>query len=106
MVPKQRIAVPLIGLLLFLGTLALYTPVTPNAFINFDDDTYIVANTHVRAGLTWPTVKWSFTTFQEGNWDPLTWLSHALDCEMFGLHAAGHHFVDRKSTESGKPREP
>jgi tetratricopeptide (TPR) repeat protein len=79
--------------LLFLCTLALYIPVTRNGFTNFDDDTYIVGNSHVRAGLTWNTVKWSFTTFDEGNWDPLTWLSHALDCEWFGIHAGGHHFV-------------
>jgi len=92
-VPRHRTAVPLIGFLLFLGTLALYIPVTRNGFTNFDDDTYIVGNTHVQAGLTWNTVKWSFTTFDEGNWDPLTWLSHALDCGLFGLHAAGHHFV-------------
>ncbi len=79
--------------MLFLGTLALYAPVRRNAFINYDDDTYIVTNTHLHAGLTWPAVKWSFTTFQEGNWGPLTWLSHALDCELFGLNPAGHHFT-------------
>ena len=93
MAPRQRNAVPLLGLLLFLCTLVLYFPVTHNAFTNFDDDTYIVGNAHVRDGLTWGTVKWSFTTFDEGNWGPLTWLSHALDCEWFGLHAGGHHFV-------------
>src|SRR5580658_3175132 len=93
MVPQRRNAVPLIGLLIFLGSLALYIPVTRNGFTNFDDDTYIVGNTHVLDGLTWDTVKWSFTTFDEGNWGPLAWLSHALDCQLFGLHAAGHHFV-------------
>jgi protein O-mannosyl-transferase len=93
MAPKHRTVVVLVTLFLFLGTLALYAPVIHNSFVNFDDDTYIVANGHVRAGLTWATVKWSFTTFDEGNWDPLTWLSHAIDCEWFGLHAAGHHFV-------------
>ena len=93
MVPRHRTFVPLIGLLLFLGTLALYLPVTRNGFTNFDDDTYIVGNAHVREGLTWDTVKWSFTTFDEGNWGPLTWPSHALDCGWFGLRAGGHHFV-------------
>lgn len=83
----------LLCLLLVCATVALYTPVGQNDFVNFDDDTYIVNNGHVRAGLTWETVKWSFTTFEEGNWDPLTWLSHALDCELFGLHAGAHHFV-------------
>ncbi len=93
MVSKRRGAIPLVTLFLFLGTLVLYAPVIHNSFVNFDDDTYIVANGHVRAGLRWATVKWSFTTFEEGNWDPVTWLSHALDCEWFGLHAGGHHFV-------------
>ncbi len=80
-------------LLLVGATLALYAPVAQNDFVNFDDDVYIINNGHVRAGLTWDAVKWSFTTFEGGNWDPLTWLSHALDCELFGLHAAGHHLV-------------
>lgn len=80
-------------LLLIAASLALYLPVTHNDFVNFDDDTYIINNPHVRAGLTWNTVKWAFTRFEQGNWDPLTWLSHALDCQLFGLHASGHHLV-------------
>lgn len=80
-------------LLLVGATLAVYAPVVQNDFVNFDDDVYIINNAHVRAGLTWETVKWSFTTFEGGNWDPLTWLSHSLDCESFGLHASGHHLV-------------
>ena len=83
----------LLCLLLMAVTLTLYIPVTRNAFINFDDETYITDNAHVQAGLTWPTVKWSFTTFEAGNWHPLTWLSHALDYELFGSNAGEHHFV-------------
>lgn len=82
----------LLCLLLMTVTLTLYVPVTHNAFINFDDDTYITNNAHVQAGLTWPTVKWSFTTFDAGNWHPLTWLSHAFDYELSGLNAGKHHF--------------
>ena len=89
--PAKRAFV--LGLLLMAVTLALYAPVARNRFVNFDDDTGIVNNAHVRAGLTWNTVKWSFTSFEQGNWHPLTWLSHALDCEWFGLDAAGHHLV-------------
>jgi len=81
-------------LLLTASTLALYTPVTRNAFLEWDDDTYITRNAHVRAGLTWDTVKWSFTRFELANWHPLTWLSHALDCELFGLNPTGHHYVN------------
>jgi len=82
----------LLCLLLMTVTLTLYVPVTHNAFINFDDDTYITNNARVQAGLTWSTVKWSFTTFDAGNWHPLTWLSHAFDYELFGLNAGKHHF--------------
>jgi tetratricopeptide (TPR) repeat protein len=89
--PAKRAFV--LGLLLMAVTLALYAPVARNAFVNFDDDNCIINNAHVRAGLTWNTVKWSFTSFEQGNWHPLTWLSHALDYEWFGLDAAGHHLV-------------
>ena len=81
-------------LMLMAATLVLYSPVTHSTFVNFDDDAYIIHNAHVRAGLTWTTVKWSFTQFEEGNWHPLTWLSHALDIELFGLNPAGHHLVN------------
>ena len=73
--------------------LAAYNPVTQNSFVNYDDEGYILNNSHVRAGLTWDTVKWAFTTYDETNWHPLTWLSHALDCELFGLNPAGHHYM-------------
>ncbi len=83
----------LLCLLLTVVVLVSYNPVTRNGFLNYDDNGYITKNPHVRAGLTWETVKWSFTTYQQANWHPLTWLSHALDCELFGLHPAGHHYV-------------
>jgi protein O-mannosyl-transferase len=84
----------LLCLLLAASVLACYNPVTHNGFLRYDDDRYIVDNPHVRAGLTWATVKWSFTTYEEANWHPLTWLSHALDCERFGLNPVGHHYMN------------
>jgi tetratricopeptide (TPR) repeat protein len=81
-------------LLLIVATLAIYNPITRNQFINFDDNVYISENAHVRSGLTWDTVKWAFTTRDNSNWHPLTWLAHALDCQLFGLHPAGHHYVN------------
>jgi len=80
-------------LIVFAVTLVFYNPVAHDGFILLDDVPYILSNPPVRAGLTWATVKWSFTTFHAGYWHPLTWLSHALDCQIFGLHAAGHHYV-------------
>ncbi len=52
-----------------------------------------VKNNHVLSGVTWTTVKWSFSTFRDGNWHPLTWLSHALDCQIFHLNPVGHHYT-------------
>ncbi|MGC2271189.1 MAG: glycosyltransferase family 39 protein [Candidatus Sulfotelmatobacter sp.] len=80
-------------LLLVLVTLAFYNPVVHNGFTNFDDNGYVTDNLHVRAGLTWETVKWAFTSREDANWHPITWLSHALDCQLFGLNPVGHHYV-------------
>jgi len=68
----------------------LYNPVNRHPFINYDDDRYVVQNTHIR-GLSWETIRWAFTTTAEANWHPLTWISHALDYQLFHLNAAGHH---------------
>ena len=81
-------------LLLVLATLAFYNPIVGNGFVNFDDTVYITTNMHVRAGLTWETVKWSFTTLDCANWHPLTWISHALDYQLFKTNPAGHHYVN------------
>ena len=89
--PGQRTL--LLCLLLTATVLVAYDPIIHNGFLNYDDDNYITNNIHVRAGLTWPTVKWAFTTYSHGNWNPLSWLSHALDCELFGLNPLGHHYM-------------
>ncbi len=81
-------------LLLVTATLAFYNPITRNGFIDFDDSNYILKNANIQNGLTWNTVKWSFTTFREGNWHPLTWLSHALDYQFFRLNPTGHHYTN------------
>jgi tetratricopeptide (TPR) repeat protein len=90
--PSQRQTL-LSCLLLAVCVLVSYSPVTHNGFLNYDDDRYITDNPHVKAGLTWSTVKWAFTTYYQGNWAPLSWLSHALDYELFGLNPAVHHYM-------------
>ena len=82
-----------LALLLFAAVVVVYSGVTRNGFINYDDDTYVTLNSHVKAGLNRGTVKWAFTTFDAANYHPLTWLSHALDCQLFGLDASAHHEV-------------
>jgi len=81
-------------LLLVAGSLAVYNTVSQNGFVNYDDDTYIVANHNVQAGLSWSTVRWAFTSLDAANWHPLTWLSHALDYQLFKANPAGHHYVN------------
>jgi len=77
--------------LLVAATVALYYPVDGHPFVNYDDNVYVTENAHVTAGLRWSTFRYAFTVFDQGNWHPLTWLSHAADCQMFGLNPAGHH---------------
>ena len=81
------------GLLLIGVTVALYSPAIHHGFVNFDDDRYVTDNPQVQAGLRWATISWAFTTSEMANWHPLTWISHALDCQLFHLNPAGHHFT-------------
>jgi len=81
-------------LFLIAATLVIYNRVNQNSFVNFDDDRYITENAHVRAGLTWGTIRWAFSSLEQANWHPLTWLSHALDCQLFRLNPDGHHYVN------------
>ncbi|HLY98142.1 MAG TPA: tetratricopeptide repeat protein [Candidatus Angelobacter sp.] len=91
-VPEKRHTTTLCGLLILL-TVVFYSPVRHNSFLFFDDNTYVFENPVVQAGLTWKTVKWAFIS-HNGNWHPVTWLSHALDCQLFHLNPAGHHLMN------------
>jgi tetratricopeptide (TPR) repeat protein len=91
---SREIRVIIYCLVLVAATLVFYNPVIHNQFIAFDDSSYILKNSWVQNGVTWDTVKWSFTTFRDGNWHPLTWLSHALDCQFFHLNPTGHHYTN------------
>ncbi len=72
-------------------TAVLYLPVGGFGFVNWDDDQYIVDNSHVNTGLSWENSVWAFTTGHLGNWHPLTWLSHQVDCSWFEQEAIFHH---------------
>ena len=79
-------------LLLATVVIALYGGAIGHSFIVLDDADYVTANPHIHRGLSWSTVKWAFTSTAAANWHPLTWLSHALDFQLFALNPAGHHF--------------
>ena len=87
--PRARIALLIASIVI--ATVALYYPVSSHPFLNYDDDIYVLNNPQVQAGVSWETVQWAFTSLYASNWHPLTWLSHALDVQMFNLDAGRHH---------------
>src|SRR6266568_1720688 len=85
-----------ISICLLLGavTLAAFWPVAKCDFIDFDDPQYVTENEQVARGLSWKGVLWAFQTGYAANWHPLTWLSHMLDVQLFGLNPMGHHLTN------------
>jgi hypothetical protein len=81
-------------LLLAIATSALYSSVAHHPFVDFDDQYYVTNNAVIHAGLNWKTFVWSFNAGYAQNWHPLTWISHALDCQLYGLNPAGHHLTN------------
>lgn len=85
--PREAIAL----VALILATTAVYLPVASHDFVELDDPSYVTENPHVTSGITGHNIDWAFTEFHSCNWHPLTWLSHMLDCEVFGLKPGPHH---------------
>jgi protein O-mannosyl-transferase len=83
-----------ICLSLTLVTFAVFYQVHSFGFVNYDDSNFISENPHVRSGLSWENIKWSFTAVYHTYWQPLTWLSYMLDCTLFGLNAGAFHLIN------------
>jgi tetratricopeptide (TPR) repeat protein len=81
-------------LVLILATLAVFHQLPSNDFVNYDDDLFVYENPQVRKGLSKEGVIWAFTAFSPDYWKPLSWLSHMLDCELFGLRPGMHHLTN------------
>ena len=90
---RQKTTV-VISLLLVVASLAVYGQTTGFEFINYDDNALVYENPTVVQGLTLENLRWAFATMPEGTWQPLSWLSHMLDCQLFGLHAGRHHLIN------------
>ena len=88
---NQGARTALLALSVFAVTALVFWPASDFAFLNYDDDDYVTKNPFVGGGLTWEGVRWAFTSGHASNWHPLTWLSHMLDVELFGLDPGGHH---------------
>jgi len=83
-----------IAVALAIVTAAVFFQVRTHQFILYDDPEYVTNNREVRAGLNWHGLLWSFRTFTAGNWHPLTWISHMVDVQLFGLNSGAHHLVN------------
>jgi tetratricopeptide (TPR) repeat protein len=84
----------LVSLCLVLTILLAYGQISTLDFVGYDDELYVTENLNVQKGLTAEGLKWAFTAFHSANWHPLTWLSHMLDCELYGLNPMGHHWTN------------
>jgi tetratricopeptide (TPR) repeat protein len=92
--PSDKYKVICVYVALALSTLAVYWQVHDYDFVNFDDPDYVRKNPNVQSGITLDSIKWAFTTGHAANWHPLTWLSHMLDCQLFGTNPGGHHLTN------------
>src|SRR5512133_4015434 len=79
------------GLVLLVA--AVFGRVAGHGFVAVDDPYYVYANPDVLGGLRWSGIASAFTSFRSANWHPVTWISHMLDVELFGLAPGGHHVV-------------
>ena len=84
----------MVVLLLVVVVLIAYGTVWHFDFVNIDDDFYVTENAQIQQGLSLDSVLWAMTTIEEANWHPLTWLSHMMDVQLFGLNPGGHHLTN------------
>jgi Flp pilus assembly protein TadD len=91
-VHSQRL-VRIVYLLLIFATLVVFHRLPTHDFINLDDNLLVYENPHVLAGLSKQGTIWAFTEYHAEYWHPVTWLSHMLDCQLFGLRPGLHHLT-------------
>lgn len=84
----------IVSLCLIALIILIYGQVVSNDFINLDDDQYVTKNIHVQRGITAESIEWAFTRSHSSNWHPLTWISHTIDVDLYGLSPFGHHLTN------------
>ncbi|NQT70116.1 MAG: tetratricopeptide repeat protein [Desulfobacteraceae bacterium] len=84
----------LVCMFLVVAVLVAYWQIPSCGFVGFDDKPYVTENRQVQKGFTVEGLAWAFTTFHAANWHPLTWLSHMLDFQLYGLNPLGHHWTN------------
>src|SRR5436305_7493660 len=92
-IPQRTVIVAICAVLVGI-TWFVFAQTVHHQFVTYDDPQYVYANPDVSAGLSLPRISWAFTHTIAGNWHPLTTISHMLDCQLYGLDPAGHHFTN------------
>ena len=91
---NERWSVPAICIFLAAIIWTVFGQTVRCGFVNLDDEQYVYENPHVTCGLNLDGITWAFTHFRAANWHPLTWISHMLDCQLYGLTPGGHHLTN------------
>ena len=91
---RKPYLVPAICGFLIVAVAVVFGRTVQHGFVNYDDAVYVYENPQVASGLTSQSIPWAFRSYRS-NWHPLTWLSHMLDCQLYGLkHPGGHHLTN------------
>lgn len=90
--PQRRLTL-VVCLLLAALVFLVFGQTVRHQFVNLDDEDYVYQNPEVTGGLTGHGITWAFTHIYASNWHPLTWLSHMLDCQLYGLNPGWHHLT-------------
>ncbi|MBW1801335.1 MAG: hypothetical protein JRJ85_11485, partial [Deltaproteobacteria bacterium] len=88
---SNRQYILLFSLLLAVAVLMVFWPIQGHEFINFDDSVFILENIRIQSGLSFENLIWAFKTTYPDYWHPMPWISHMLDCQLYGLNPKGHH---------------
>ena len=91
---SKRKQILLVCIFLSVASLIAFWQVNHCDFTNIDDPRYVTDNNAVQNGLTMEGIRWAFMTLYAEFWHPLTWLSHMLDVQLFGLEPQGHHLTN------------
>jgi tetratricopeptide (TPR) repeat protein len=90
---KRKYLYPILFSLIII-TLGVFFQTTKHEFIAYDDNEYVTQNEHVLGGITFANLRWAFFNSHVSNWHPLTWISHMVDVEIYGLNPGGHHLTN------------
>ena len=91
--PQKRIVAAVCAALVVVCA-AIYGQTLSHGFVNYDDPLYVTDNPNVQAGLSLQSIGWAFVTDRAMYLHPLTWMSHMLDCSLYGMHPWGHHLTN------------